>query len=190
MKPSDPSLESRWVDGIRRGDSGAFTQLFDAFYERLCAFAEGFVSSPDVAEELVEEVFFRIWKQRNEWRLTGSLKGYLYTAVRNQALKHLDHEAVKNRTEQEVALSGRSPGMSEPTPSVEAQLDAKELGVAVQQAVVALPERCREAFLLHRQHGLSYAEIAQVMEIAVSSVEKHLIRAMRILRESLEPWIE
>jgi RNA polymerase sigma-70 factor (ECF subfamily) len=166
-----------------------FEILFLTYHARLCAFASRYVGCPDTAEEVVEEVFLRIWAQRGpEDDRCGCSRHYLYTAVRNQALKVLDHERVVRRSCGIVLHQEHLPGMSQPPVAADEKLQADELAVAVRHAVDQLPERCREAYLLHRQQGLSYAEVAEVMGISVRTVETQLGRAAKALRHALALW--
>lgn len=181
-------LEREWLAGIRRGDRSAFTHAFHAYYNRLCTYAVRYVGSAEVAEELVEDLFFWIWQQRERLEVRGRLKPYLYTAVRNRSLKHLRSERVRARAHAGAAQAEYSPAMGRSACAADEELNASELAAIVRATLDALPERPREAFLLARQHGLSHAEIARVMDIAVSTVEKHVVRAMRTLRQAVEDW--
>jgi RNA polymerase sigma-70 factor (ECF subfamily) len=186
--PGSTDLERAWIARARSGDIGAFEAIFRAHYERLCLFAERLVSSSDQAEDLVEDVFARTWENRDSCRGCDSLKSYLYVAVRNRAYKFLRHQKVVNRMTERTYLGGPVPGMSTTRDDPGENAAASELARAVEVAIASLPERSRQAYLLHRQHGMSYAEIAATMEITVKTVENHLGRAVLALRESLAPW--
>jgi RNA polymerase sigma-70 factor (ECF subfamily) len=163
--------------------------LFLTYHARLCAFASRYVGCPDTAEEVVEEVFLRIWAQRGpgDDRCSCSRR-YLYTAVRNQALKVLDHERVVQRSHGIVIRQEHIPGMSQPMIAADEKVQAEELADAVRHAIDQLPERCRQAYVLHRQQGMSYAEVAEVMGISVRTVETQLGRAAKALRVALAIW--
>lgn len=185
--PDAGSAECGWAEAMRRGDDAAFEALFRAYYERLCAFAEGYVHSPEVAEELVENVFVHLWEQRR--RCPEGLRGFLYVAVRNHAFKHLARERVVQRTQAAGLQQRKSFGMGQPPAAADDQLYADELAAVVQRTIDQLPPRCREAFLLHRQHQMSYAEIAGHMGLSPRTVENHIARALRALRDSLARWV-
>lgn len=174
---------------IRAGEVAAFTEVFTTYHERLCFYAEGYVGSPDTAKEVVSDIFLWIWEHRAECRVSGSLAGYLYGAVRHRAMDRLKHERRASRAHAAFSALEYSPGMAEPPASPEEELHARELALLVERTISRLPERAREAFLLQRQHGLSYAEIAEVMRISISTVEKHMIRALQALREALSAWV-
>jgi RNA polymerase sigma-70 factor (ECF subfamily) len=157
-------------------------------YGKLCAFARSYVRCPDTAEELVQEVFVRLWRQHADGRSCGQPERLLFAAVRNQALKHLAHERVVRHAEESAQRDGRSPGMSEPLAAADDELQATELAAAFSSAVDQLPERCREAFMLHH-HGFSYPEIAAVMGTSARTAETQVVHARRVLRQLLAAWV-
>jgi RNA polymerase sigma-70 factor (ECF subfamily) len=171
-------------------ETASFELLFRTYHSRLCAFAQRYVACPDTAEEVVEEVFLRIWAQRKfEEGCCDSPKRYLYTAVRNQALKVLDHERVVQRWRESARSLDHLPGMSQPPVAADERPHADRFAAALQQAIDGLPERCRQAYVLHRQQGTSQAEIAAMMGISVRTVETQLARAARALRQQLAVWL-
>ena len=188
MPGGSTDLERVWITRARSGDVGAFESIFRTHYQRLCLFAEGFVKSGDQAEDLVADVFASTWENRASCRGCDSLKSYLYVAVRNRAFKLLRHRKVVDRLVERTHPGGQVPGMSTTRDNPAENAAASELAVAVERAIAMLPERSRQAYLLHRQHGMSYAEIAETMQISTKTVENHLGRAVKALRESLAPW--
>ena len=172
--------------GIRAGEEASFELLFRSYYGRLHLYAEGYVRSPEVAEDLTVEVFARIWERRADWEVHGSIRAYLYAAVRNEALMHVRRRRMLARMHSDPAFDLRPPGMGAPGPAPDASLEAEELTLAVEAAIARLPERSREAFVLHRKHGLSYAEVAAAMGISPRTVEVHVSRALKALRVNLK----
>ncbi len=173
------------VGRILAGDALAFQELFHEHFGRLCSYARGILRDGDAAEEVVEDLFVWIWENREQWEVSSSVRAYLYTAVRNRALAQLRRERMRRRAHDEVAAAPVPPGMAGPRAAADAELEADELAALVERVIAALPERPREAFLLSRRHGLSHAEVAGVMEISVSTVEKHIVRAVAELRRAL-----
>ncbi len=160
--------------------------LFQAHYVELCRFAYRYVKSRAVAEEVVQECFYRVWRQAG---LAGSdgeriTRPYLYRAVRNQVLNHLKHRRVEEEWEKEDRQSESSAVVLP-----DQVLDVIELHRAIREAVDRLPERCREVFLLRRDQNLSYHEIANAMDVSVKTVENHMGRALRSLRQALKPYL-
>ncbi|HEX2080475.1 MAG TPA: RNA polymerase sigma-70 factor [Longimicrobium sp.] len=173
------------AERIREGDAAAFETLFHRYYGRLHAFARTYVRAPEAAEDLVADVFVRVWERRTEWELRGGPRAYLYGAVRNEALAWLRRQRMLDRAHADALRDDRRPGMGAAPLAGDAQLEARELAEAIDRAVDALPDRSREAFVLHRRHGLSYAEVAAAMDISPRTVEVHIGRAFKALRTRL-----
>lgn len=182
---SDPGIDQEWVQRIRGGEGEAFASLFHRFYNALCTYAEGIVGSADAAEEIVEDLFVWIWEERNSWQVHRNLRSYLFAAVRNRSLGFLRDRDNRQRLQRGMGDGDPIPGMGEAVPPTDAGLDTRELQALVDRALAELPPRPREAFLLSRRHGLSHMDIAGMMGISVSTVEKHVVRATRLLRDHL-----
>ncbi len=188
--PLPASQQDReWIAGIRGGDPIAFERAFRAYYPQLCAYAYGRVRSRETAEEVVQDVFTRLWEERHRFRIRHSLKNYLYTAVRNHAISLLRHRLVERRWEDAAT---RDAPDAHSVNEGERHVESEALTRAVREVVDGLPERCRLALMLRWQRQLSYAEVAEVMGISVKTVEIHIGRGLAALREScrsLEPYL-
>jgi RNA polymerase sigma-70 factor (family 1) len=178
------------VARIRAGDESAFQEIFLQHYKRLCVIAARMTGSDGAAEELVQDVLFRVWQQRERWDVSSTIGGYLTVAVRNHALNRINRERlergwrdrVREQPNPGAALHG-----SLPTPGDE--LASSELAAAISRAIDDLPPRCREAYVLRRYHGLSYAEIARVMGTAPKTVEIQIGKALKALQWKLADWL-
>ncbi|HEU4589119.1 MAG TPA: RNA polymerase sigma-70 factor [Gemmatimonadales bacterium] len=178
-----------WVARVRTGDVPAFEALFRAYCEPLCEFVKSYVDSRDVAEELVQELFCRLWDQRHTWEVPGSVKNYLFKAARNRAYNHLRHRRVEEAFQSRALDPSAAHGIAAPAPADRA-VEAGELQSAVQRAIDSLPSRCREVFVLHRDHHFTYGDIARMLEISPKTVEIHMSRALAALRTQLARWRE
>src|SRR5688572_761538 len=160
--------------------------MFRSTAADLCDFAYSYVRSTAVAEEIVQDVFFRIWVGRHQWELRGSLRTYLYSATRNASLNYLRHDRVERRWMERVVNEGvlRGDNIKVATASDELVTTA-ELATAATRAVEQLPERCQLIYRLTRQHHLSYAEVAQMLHISVRTVENQIGIALKTLRRRL-----
>jgi RNA polymerase sigma-70 factor (ECF subfamily) len=181
--PDSSSLADHTIiDRIRAGDRVTFDAWYVANREPLEIFAYYYLKSRDLAEEIVQDVFVSIWLGRHHWNVRGSLRAYLYGAVRNEAWNYLRHQRVIERTNVWATGSHATPGMSTPTPLPDEQVvdadDRARLTIAVQR----LPPRQREALILRWHEDLSAAEIARIMGIADSVARKLLVKALRNLR--------
>ena len=171
--------ERKWIRDIRDGNRGAFEKMFYAYYADLCVFAAQYLVSEHQARDVVQDVFLEIWETRAQWTIHTSLKAYLYQAVRNRALNKGRRSDAKREAEVQIERTGRT--VQRRTASDRLQYD--ELSEAIQRAIAQLPERRRMVFLLHRRHGFTYAEIAEIMDITVQTVETQMGRALKFLRE-------
>jgi RNA polymerase sigma-70 factor (ECF subfamily) len=182
--------DAQWVQRVRHGDSPAFEGLFLAYYERLVRFVYGYVKTRSAAEEVVQDVFFNIWSHHERWEVQGAVRTYLYAAARNRALNRLRRSDLEQRWAESVADDEDVVAVVPRVPQANERVELVELDAAIRHAIDQLPPRCRETFVLSRQHHLSYEQIAQVMEISVKTVQEQIARALRSLRTSLAIWLE
>ena len=175
MKTDDSILAER----IQSGDSDAFSLLFRRYYETLYQFAGRFVRDAQVAESLVQDVFVKIWSNREQWAIRSNLKSYLYTAVKNHALNHLKRDRTSGPSVEEWDLQDQA----NPTP--EDDLIQRETVEAVHRAIAKLPEKCRRIYVMKRYDDLSYTEIAAIQGISINTVKTQMKRALKALSRHL-----
>jgi RNA polymerase sigma-70 factor (ECF subfamily) len=160
-----------------------FEALFHHYYSALCGYSESLVGMKEVAEEVVQDVFFNIWKNRETLLIRQSLKSYLYRAAFNNSMMYLR----KMRREHFMEDLSRPEDRAEaPDPSQLIQLD--EVSGLITQTLERLPERTREIFRLNRQEGLKYREIALKLSISEKTVEANMGKALKALRNSMERY--
>lgn len=172
--------ESSWIEGLRQGDQAALAAIFHHYYERLGRYGMRYLADPEEVRDLVQALFIRLWEKRADLPHPLDLSAYLHTAVRNACLKRIDHYRVRQVHQSQV---GQAPMQT--TPSPQDELEAHETAERIRQALAALPARCREAFLLTRQEGLSYREAAARMGISPKTVEVQVGKALKLLRAYL-----
>ena len=176
---SERDLQAR----IRAGEEGAFDSVFRAHYADLVRMAESIIRERALAEEIAQEVMLELWRRRESLQVEQTFRAYLIRSTRNRALNHIRHERVVAREAASAALESRS------APSAEDEVLGVELERAVREAIGSLADNCREVFLLSREQGLKYAEIAGVLEISIKTVEKRMGQALSELRQRLAPWL-
>lgn len=171
---------------IKEGDVKTFESVFRQYYSPLCLYAASITGQMEVAEEIVEELFYVFWKEKEKWQIFHSIKSYLYGAVRNQSLQYCEHQEVRNRYRIAMLSAPMPTAPSDP----QEQIEYKELKVLIEQTLAKLPERRLRIFRLHRMEGKKYAEIASLLSLSVKTVEAEMTKALRVLREEVENYIQ
>ncbi len=174
--------------GGESDEERAFEAIFHAYYDPLCRFAFGYVGSPHVAEELVQDVFTRFWAQRDRTLVGDYVRAYLYAATRNACVNHAARQRVVARWEGErgmLDVGDRPLGMGERSVPASLRLEGEELEAGLARVIAGLPERCRQTFALRRRDGLTPPEIARAMGVSVKCVERQLTKALAALREEI-----
>jgi RNA polymerase sigma-70 factor (ECF subfamily) len=169
---------------LKAGEVRGLELLFREHYGELCGVVDKIVRDPAQAEDLVQDLFLTVWQRRSTWEAVQSFRAYLRRAAVNRALNHVRSRRRDRHTAAESAAKDAV------EPQVLAELDRRDLGVEVDRAVDRLPERCRLVFVLSRFEEMSYAEIADAMDISVKTVEHQLGKALRLLREALQDYRE
>ena len=174
--------ESELLARLRHGDDDAFAAIFREHYSPLVLSAARLLGDRSLAEEVVQDVMLELWRRREELVLTGPLRAYLHQSTRNRSLNHLRHGRTVRQSEPYV----RPPSGA---PHADARVTSRELQAAVAEAMAELSPPQREVFEMSRRDGLTYPEIASVLDISVKTVEARMGRALRHLRERLAPWL-
>jgi RNA polymerase sigma-70 factor (ECF subfamily) len=160
--------------------------LFREHYAGLCSFVYGYLSSDDAAEDLVQDLFVAIWRDPMRWYEAGdALRPLLYVAARNRALDALKHQRVRDR--HAVAVAGSESMRA--APAADVVVAHRQVQQALDAAVAALPARAREIYLLSREQGLTYREIAERLGISVKTVETQMSRSLKRLRLDLAIYL-
>ena len=178
--------EQLLIARVRVGDAQAFETLFRAYYPALCDFVYRYVRSRAESEELVHDVFTRIWERRLEWRVHGELRTYLFGAARNRAFNALKRLVVDRRwrdgARQEAVRGDVGWATGSALNGAEERLEAEEVDAAIDRTLDGLSDRCRLAVTLRWRRQLSYAEIAEAMGISIKTVEIYITRGTKAAR--------
>ncbi len=180
--------EKYLVESIQKGDYQAFEILFQTYYSALCALGRSMVHSKETAEDLVSDIFVKIWENPENLNVTQSLKGYLIRSVRNacinyltrsyQKFRHLDNET----TEKLLSFLPHN----DPDPSREMLI--AELEVKINEAISTLPPECAKIFLLSRREELTNREIADQLNLSENTVKVQIYRGLSKIREALKDY--
>lgn len=173
---------------VREGDKKAFEHLFFKYHVQLSRFALSITKSRELARDVVQDVFLKIWRNRANWQVTVGVRVYLFQSVRNQALNLLEKQnsqlkvANSFRTEMESITVFGVPLSDENQKLTDAQRHSiKQIWAIVED----MPERRKMVFKLNRRNGLSYKEIAEVLDITRKTVENHIAHALQEIRDQI-----
>ena len=171
--------EDEWIYALKEGDLSAFNELFDRYAKRLYHFSMGYLKSTADAEEIVQEVFLKIWDNRIELSTQKSFESYLFTIARNGILNTIR----KSKSEQAYLNYVKiNPGKNV---LLDEELNFNELEKAYHEAIEQLSPRRKEIYLLRKEQSLSNAEIATKMNISVKTVENQMTSALSEIRRNL-----
>jgi RNA polymerase sigma-70 factor, ECF subfamily len=168
------------VERIRQGDIGQFESLFRSSYVSLVRYAKTLIKDHDTAEEIVQDLFFRLWQDKEKLNIESSLNGYLFRSVHNKCLHFIEHNKVVERYAEEMSF--RQPEKQESPSDI---LQYSELQARIARILEKLPERCGQIFFMSRFEGLKYSEIAEKLSVSVKTVESNMGRALKEFRKEL-----
>jgi len=169
---------------LSKRDEAAFEQVFKTHYKNLHAYAFTILKDEDEAEEMVQQVFFKLWERSEHLSFSGPIAAYLYRAVHNESLNFIKHQKVKAGHQLHVAYS-----MKNKSEQASPKMIRKELENKFREALNELPEQCRTVFQLSRFEDMKYKEIADKLDISVKTVENHMGKALKLLRTKLVDFL-
>lgn len=161
-----------------------FESLFKSHFKGLLAYAFSFLKNEANAEEMVQQVFYKLWDRRERIDIDSSVTAYLYRAIHHECLNHLRHQQVR-QAHQKQTLHTTQHTHTHP----EDRLKHRELQKKLDEALQKLPQQCRTIFHLSRFEHLKYQEIAQRLHISPKTVENQMGKALRILRNALADYL-
>ena len=171
---------------IASGDQNSFRQLFNLYSKKLTRFATAIVKSNDAAREIVDEVFIKLWRNKSKITTIQNLSVYLYTATKNTALNHLAAKAKENITDSFEFLSEQPSDDQSP----EKKFITSEILKKINEAIDRLPPRCKVVFKLVREYGLSYKEVAAILNISSKTVDAQMMIAVKQISEKVQPHFD
>ena len=179
------NLNKYWP-GIQDGDEKSLEGLFREIHGSLFYYSYYYTEDQFIAEEIVQDVFIKIWQDRNKINLKGSLSAYLYKAVRNHAINFLIHKKTKKYAVHQLTAEENWTSMQEVLDIddfIIEHIEAKETEARLRAIIDDLPEQCKKIFLLSRFEGKSNNEIAALLKISVNTVKAQIYRALEIIRK-------
>ena len=171
----------KYTSLIAGGNQDTFRQFMELHADELFFFAKGFIRNPEVAEEIVSDVFVKIWINRSELNKINNLKSYLFICVKNGCLSHLR----KTKKEKIISIDEINEFHFLPVEGSEIDIINKEIINQIYSAIELLPPKCKMAFSLAKINGLRHREIAEVMGVSEKTVNNHIVSAIKKIAISL-----
>lgn len=178
---------------MQEGDEDAFNILFNQYYQGLCTYAGVFVKYQDVAEDIVQDTFIRIWERRSFIAIKTTFKAYIYKSVHNNCINYIKNErylSIKSESlRMELTKYAELNTINLDTKIID-NIISKEFTTQFNKALESLPPQCREVFHLCRNEKLSYSETAQKLGISVNTVKTQMKIALSKLNTILERHVK
>ena len=162
----------------------SFEQLFKAHFKALHAYAFAMLCDEEMAEEIVQNMFMKLWEKRERLEIQTSVKAFLYKCVHNDGLNYLKHQKIKTKYQDYATYS-----MKDRTEKASDRLELNELEIRLGDALNDLPQQCRTIFQMSRFEELKYKEIAEQLGLSIKTVENQMGKALKILRLKLADFL-
>jgi RNA polymerase sigma-70 factor, ECF subfamily len=177
--------DTHFIELLAKRDESAFEKVFKDNFKKLQSYAITIVGDENVAEEMVQNVFFKLWDRSEKINIQSSIAAYLYRAVYNESCNYLKHQKVKQGflNYSKHAMSNIS------TEKASKKVLVTELEQRIKNALNDLPEQCRTVFQLSRFEELKYQQIADTLGISIKTVEAQMGKALRIMRVNLVDYL-
>lgn len=178
LQNNEMHTEEILIAELKQGSSMAFEKIFRLYSNRLFRFARMYFHTDEDAEEIIQDVFFKLWKHKENIRSRDSLKSYLFQIAYHAIKETFIKKNREDKYKQEIALSY----LKEEYPNID-QIDYCQVMHRVDQLIDSLPEQRRRIFILNKKEGLSISEIAKQLDIAEKTVKNHLTLAIHQIRD-------
>lgn len=170
--------EAELLEGLKNGSEQAYKQLFTNYFEPLTYFANKYLADIEASQDLVQEVFTKVYEKRSSLHITLSLKSFLYRSIANASLNEIKHQKVKQR-HHDVILDRATKEVTDQ------QIETAELELKIQRSIDSLPPQCARIFKMSRFEEMSNQEIADTLNISKRTVETQISKALKSLHKVL-----
>jgi RNA polymerase sigma-70 factor (ECF subfamily) len=182
--------EKYLIESVRKGDQKSFEFLFKSYYSSLCKYSRNIVHNETIAEDLVMDIFVKLWEAESSLMISSSISGYLYQSVHNHCLNWLTRKH-KRFSELNSETIERLNSLLPPDTSADPvqRMNYTELNDKIGQSIEKLPDECRKIFILSRAEELSHKQIAEQLGISENTVKVQIYRALIKLRVLLREYL-
>jgi RNA polymerase sigma-70 factor (ECF subfamily) len=178
LKNEQPYTEQELISLLRSGSQFAFERLFENYSQKLYRFSLSYLKSETEAEEIVQDVFLKLWENRDKLRNETSFQSYLFTIAFNDIRKHFNKKARDERYRTEILEF-----LSDENPSIETNPDFETLVIKLESLIDQMPDRRKEIFQKRKKEAKSVKDIASEMSISPKTVENQITEAMNYLKK-------
>lgn len=184
MKTHDYSNNDILIESLRNGDESAYTYLIDTYHHKLCVYVNSLVKNIYSAEDIVQNVFIKVWEQRTRLKSDHAIKSFLYKLAYNEFIDLYRKNQSLFSLEKSYYEALNTIIQEEDPESFQRVLNA------VNSEIQNLPPKCKEVFILSKKEGLTNIEIAEHLDVSIKTVEAQITKAFSILRSSLEEKVK
>ena len=171
--------DKEFISSLKRGDAKGYQFLVTSYHQKLCVYANSLTNDPHLAEDIVQNVFMSIWKNRNKLKEEFVIKSYLYKSVYNEFIDQY------RKNKKVLVLDKKYIDALTYFVEEEDEKSLEKLINIVKKEIDKLPPKCKQTFLLSKEEGLTNLEISQYLNISIKSVEAHITKAFSVLRKSI-----
>ncbi len=177
------SVEKEWLTALKNGSQQGLKKIFNQYYKYLLVTANHYVADTEKAKDIVQDVFFELWKKREHLQVNTSLKAYLRKAAVNRSLNYIKSQKRFHFGDEAIEMN-----LMDREERADQVLEASDLQQVVNRAVDSLPERCRLVYLLSRKEHLSHKKISEQLDISLKTIENQMTKALKVIRQSVEAY--
>ena len=182
MKLTKDNITQELLTRLKNGDILAFDQVYELYSHKLFSFVFKILKNEAEVDDIVQEVFVKIWESRDKLEDFKLLNSYIFTIAYNNSID-LIRKRINNNKYLEHLKNSASINFA---PSIISQIEFTELKNQVEKLIANLPDRQKQVYLLHREEGLTYPEIAEQLGISKNTVENHMVKALKYLRQNMD----
>lgn len=172
-------IKKKFIRGLKHGDRKCFDEIFEMYYDRSYAYAMSLLKNASATEDVIQNVFLKIWLGRRTIDLSKDFDNYVLTAVRNEAISYLRLKYNNNK------VAGEVPDVEDVHTDIIANVVLAETNSRIRELIEKMPPQRRQVFEMSRYGNMSAKEIAKEMNLSPRTVERHIALAMQNLRKGM-----
>ena len=185
MKLSKDNITQELLTRLKNGDLLAFDQVYELYSHKLFSFVFKILKNETEVDDIVQEVFVKIWESRHKLEDYKLLNSYIFTIAYNNSID-LIRKRISNNKYVEHLKNSATINFA---PSIISQIEFNELNIHVGKLIANLPDRQKQVYLLHREEGFTYPEIAKKLRISKNTVENHMVKALKYMRKNIDNYV-